>query len=61
MQFAMISYKEAIHMCNVCNTVLKKPFKCEFCEQNFEKKTHFLQFLVKGLKKALNVYFVIKI
>ena len=37
MQFAMISHKEAIHMCNVYKTVLKKPFKRELCEQQFEK------------------------
>lgn len=39
MQFAMISYKKAIQMCNVCKTVLKKSFECELCEQKFEIKT----------------------
>ena len=33
-----------------------------FVNKNSKKRlTQFLQFLVKGLKKALNVYFVIKI
>ena len=44
----MISYKEAIQMWTLWTKIWKK-------------QTHFLQFLVKGLKKALNVYFVIKI
>ena len=62
MKFAMISYKEAIHMSNVCKTVLKKPFKCELCEQkfkikhfnmyNFEKSTKCILCDQKFLKKS---------
>ena len=52
MQFLMVSYKEAIHICNVCKTVLKKPFKCELCEQKFEQKFEQNTLICTILKKS---------